>query len=300
MSRTVDQHKQFIYDQIALKPSLALIVSNPSQVAIWKDFVHCIATQMATLEQLQDQFKTDVEDTINTAPVHNLDYVRDQAFYFQYDATTPQVIVFKEVERPTVKIPVYDPIDITKRIISVCVLRVSTSRVINILVAKNNPPVKLTAPELASIQGYYSDGGSSTDLAQGVGVAGVAHACASLDPDYVFLEATIYHQGQYAATIQADTILAIENYIYNLGKDGILVTTKLIDALQSVPGFIDIDIVNLAIRANGETFSGPDQKHYLIQASSIVEISHLAASGYAYQEITASNTFTDKLTFVVG
>lgn len=298
MGRTVDQHKQFIYDQIALKPSLALLVSNPSQVAIWKDFVHCIATQMAALEQLQDQFKTDVEDTINTASVHNLDFVRKQAFYFQYDASVPQVITFKEVERPTVTIPVYDPEDATKRIISVCVLRVTTSRVLEIFVAKNNPPVKLSVAELAAFQGYYTDGGTSTDLAQGVGVGGIAYDCKSLDPDYVFLEGTIYHQGQFAATIEADTILAIENYLYNLGKDGILVTTKLIDALQkNVPGFVNIDIVNLAIRANGTLFAS---KTYLIQASAVLLIQKEAAAGYAYQEITALNTFTDKLTFTVA
>lgn len=297
MARTVDQHKQFVYAQLALKPSLAAIIPNPSQAAIWKDFVYAVAVIMAELEQLQDSFKGDVEQTINTASVHNIEFVRQQAFYFQYDSSTPQVIEFIEVERPTVVIPVYPIIDEAKRIISICVIRFTTSRILNIFVAKNNPPQKLSVGELASFQGYFTDGGSSTDLAQGVGVGGIAHACDSLDPDYVFLEATITYQGQYASTISADCILAIENYLYALDKDGILKTTKLIDALQSVPGFIDIDIVNLAIRANAIIFGS---KTYLIQASAILSIQEEVAAGYAYQEVTGGNTFLDKLTFTVG
>ncbi len=291
MARTVEQIKQSIYNSIASKPNLAGIVSNPSTTAVWKDFVHCMAVEVATLEQLNDSFKNDVETTINTASVHNADYVRQQAFLFQYDATTPQVVVLVDF------VPTYDPVDATKRIITVCTVENNSSRILDIKVAKNSPPEKLTVGELASIQGYFTDGGSSSALGTGVGIAGIAHNLISLDPDRVFLEAEIFHDGQFASTIEADVILAIENYLYNLGKDGVMKTIEIIDAIQSVKGVTDVDIVNLAIRSAATAFGS---KTYLINAGTVVSTKATTTAGYAYQENTASNTFTDKLTFTVG
>lgn len=291
MARTVDQIKQSIYTRIASRPSIAELITNPSTTALWKDFVECMAVEIATLEQLQDSYKADINTAIITAPIHNQEFVRNQAFLFQYDSVIPQVVELIDY------VPTYNPVDATKRIITVCTVRLQASRVLDIKVAKNNPPEKLTVGELASIQGYYTDGGSSTALATGVGIAGIAHNLVTLDPDRVFIEGTIYHNGQFTSTIQADVILAIETYLYNLGRNGIIQTIKIIDAIQSVNGVTDVDIVNLAVRFAATAWGG---KTYLIASSTVAYIFFETAAGYAYQENTAGETFTDKLTFTVG
>lgn len=292
MARTVDQIKQFLYDQIALKPSLALLASSsPSQAAIWKDFIHAIAVAMAEFEQLQDSYKGDIETLIARTPVHSIEFVRNQAFYFQYDATTPQVIELDENF-----VPAYPVVDPSKRLITRCVVRFNTNRILNILVAKNEPPEKLTSTEIASLQGYYTDGGSSSNLGIGVGMAGVAHTVASWDPDKLYLEATIYHDGQYNSTIKENCVIAINNYLSSLGSKGVFYTNKMIDALQAVPGFLDIDIVNLSIRSYLQAFGAGTK---LIDASEWLLINHETVAGYAIGEDSSGNTFDDTLTFAV-
>lgn len=276
---------------MALRPSLALALANPSQVVVWKDFVHSIAVEMGVHEQLLDLYKAQIETLVDRAPVHNIAWVIARAFEFQYDATTPQFLQLVD------GVPTYVPVNTALRIITRCFIRFSTSRILNIYVTKSEPPAKLSALELSAIQDYYTNGGSSTDLGIGVGDAGIAHVLTSLDPDYVWIDATVYFNGQYSATIQTDVIAAIEAYLYSLGTKGELHTVKLIDAIQSVQGVNDINIRGLAIRPNATVFGS---RTYLIQASAILAISQEAAAGYAYQEITGGETFTDKITFTVG
>lgn len=291
MARTVDQIKKFIYDQMATKPSLALILSNPSDTCIWKDFVHCVAVEMAVHEQLIDEFEARNKEYIAAAPVSTTAWIRQKAFEFQYSSTVPQIIQVVNF------IPSYNPVNPALRIIKVCCIRFSTSRIVNIIVAKNYPPVALTAPELTAIQGYFTDGGSSTDFGTGIGVAGIAHNLISLSPDQMYMKATIYYSGQYSANIKADVIAAIEKHIAELGARGILNVQKLTDAIQAVTGVNDILIEDLAIRSNGTLFPS---KTFLIQSFAQILKEKEAASGYAIGETDASNTLLDKLTFTVG
>jgi hypothetical protein len=299
MASTVDQIKQLIYEQIALKPSLALIVNNPSQVAIWKDFVHSLAVLLGVKEQLQDEFKANVEAIIEVAPVSTTSWVRDRAFEFQYDAATPQVLQLVEIIPPQVPVlvPKYVPVDVTKRILSVCVIRFSTSRILEMLVAKNTPPVKLTTPELDSLKGYFNDGGSSSDQGTGLGIAGIAYAIDSLDPDLVFIEGTIYVDGQYSATIKASIISAIEAYLGSLGPKGALDVLQLINAIQGVTGVRDMELVNVAIRSSVTPFGS---KTFLIQASEQLSRFELATAGYALGETDPTNTLADKITIAIA
>lgn len=296
MARTVDQIKAQIDEQIAAKPLLAILILNPSQAAIWKDFRHAIAVCIAFFEQLLDKFKSDIEETISSAPPHTAPWVRQKAFEFQYDATTPQVLVLGSD-----LVPRYPDIDPSKRIISVCCTRLNTSRLLEMKVATGIPPAKLTSGQLSAIQGYFNDGGDTTTLGVGLGIAGVAYDIQSLDPDLLFMEATIFYNGQYAATIKNDVILAIETYLANLPPTGRFKTISLIDAIQSVNGgnaVNDIDIVNLALRPASLAFPGGDT--YLVQTSATLGTELDVVAGYAIGETTTANTLADKLTFTVG
>lgn len=291
MARTVNEIEQFIYAQMALRPSLAAILSNPSDTAVWKDFVHCIAVELAVNEQLQDAHQDEVEETINRAPISNIDWVKQKTFEFQYDAVVPQVLTLVD------GVPQYPIVDPTKRIITLVCVRFSASRLLSVLVAKGSPPGKLDALELGSLTSYFMDGGSATTQAIGLGVAGVAYVPDSLDPDEVFIEGTIYVSGQYYSTIKPAIIAAIEAYLYDMGADGRLLLSKLNDVIQSVPGVNDLNLINVAIRSNATAFGS---KTFLVQASETLSIAEDAAAGYAIGETTASNTLNDKITIAIG
>lgn len=276
--RTQKQISSYIFDQVKKKLSLEPIKNNPSETANWKEFINAIATVMEDFEQRQEVFKSEIEALIGTASVHSPEYLREQVFKFQYDATTPQNIVFNGF------VPGYQVPDQKKRIVSRCVVRTGLTRVNEVLVAKSEPPVKMAQVEVDTLAGYLS----------AVGMAGVEHSVNSFDPDKMFLKATVYFNGNYSASIELDVKAAIVGYLNNLGSKGVFYTTHMVDALQSVPGFSDIEIEDLAFRDHLTAFGS---KTFLVQSFTTSAIRHETTAGYATSETEPGETFDDRLTF---
>jgi hypothetical protein len=88
--------------------------------------------------------------------------------------------------------------------------------------------------------------------------------------------------------------LAINNFISNLGINPVFKTQELIDKIQSVVGFSDISIVNLAFRPASVLFAS---KTYLINASTTIYPAVSLDAGYMIGETTVGQTFLDKITF---
>ena len=270
----------------ALHPTLADL-NSPSQTAIYTLWKYITAMASRILEVLWDKKKAEFEAILATGVTPSIYWLRQKAFEFQYDALTPQIVQLVNMQA------VYVPIDTTKRIITRAATN-SSAGLATLFLAKNDPPEKLTAPELSSIQGYFTSAGDGITQAAGVGFAGQSINCVSLDPDLLYLEATIYYNGQYAGTIVNDTITAIKAYISDLGLYPIMKTVDLVDVIQSVKGFSDIDIVNLSCRdAATAWLSGTD----LVLASATLATSYTTSSGYMIGETTATYTLLDKLTF---
>ena len=286
MARTTQEIIDTMDAEQALHPTLADL-NSPSQTAIYKLWKYITAMTYRILEQLWDKKKAEFEAILATGVTPSIYWLRQKAFEFQYDATTPQIVQLVNMQAT------YVPIDITKRIITRAAAK-PTPGLATLFLAKNDPPEKLTAPELSSIQGYFTSAGDGTTQAVGVGFAGQSIYCVSLDPDLLYLEATIYYNGQYAGTIVNDTIAAITAYISDLGLYPIMKTVDLVDVIQSVKGFSDINIANLSCRdAATAWLSGTD----LVLAGATVATSYTTSSGYMIGETTATYTLIDKLTF---
>lgn len=286
MARTTQEIIDTMGAEQALHPTLADL-NSPSQTAIYTLWKYIVAMASRILEILWDKKKAEFEAILATGVTPSIYWLRQKAFEFQYDALTPQIVQLVNTQAT------YVPIDITKRIITRAATN-SSAGLATLFLAKNDPPEKLTAPELSSIQGYFTSAGDGTTQAVGVGFAGQSIYCVSLDPDLLYLEATIYYNGQYAGTIVNDTITAIEAYISDLGLYPIMKTVDLVDVIQSVKGFSDIDIVNLSCRdAATAWLSGTD----LVLASATLATSYTTSSGYMIGETTATYTLLDKLTF---
>lgn len=294
MARTVDEIVTQIDEQIAIKPILSALLTNPSTVAIWKNFRYAIAVCIAYFEQLLDKHKADMEAKLDTAGVGTMPWLRQKAFEFQYDATTPQITQLVNY------IPKYPVVDPTKRIITICCLAFNTSRLIDMAVAKGSPPGPLTSTELTAFQNYLTAGGSASGSGAGVSIAGVAIVAATYSPDKLYLVAEIFYNGLYTNTIKGNVIAAIENYLINLGLTGIFHTIDLIDAIQSVEGVNDVDITDMSIRPHSTAWSGPFTGTTLINTSTVSAIKYQTVAGYAVGETTTSYTLNDTLTFTVG
>jgi hypothetical protein len=290
MARTVDQIKASIYARVATKALLADIFENPSQAKIWGEIIHAFSVGAAVLSQMQDQHTSEVTALRNIA--HNADWLIEQVFKFQYSATTPQVVALNDELRPE-----YPIVDETLQIISVCVLYYEAARLVNVKVAKNSPPVKLSAGEVAALQTYLIDGGSSAALGLGVGFTGVALVPVSLDADYIWLEAEIFYSADFAGTIREVTQLAIVNYYNHLEKDGYLRIVTLVQRIKAVDGVTGVRIKNMAIRAHATAFGS---KTPLVTAYEVISREVQSTAGYAYEEVTAGQDLATKLTFTAG
>lgn len=243
MARTTAEIQATMDAEQASQPDLATL-NSPSQSAIYTLFKYIVAKCQSILEGLWDAKQKELEAILAGGVVPSSEWARLKAFEFQYSSTVPQTMVLVNF------VPQYETIDTSLRIITRS-FTYNASGITTLLVAKSEPPVKLSAPELAAIRNYYMNSGTSTSLAVGIGFAGQNISVYSLDPDLLFLEAEITYLGQYASTIQNDCKLAITNYISNVGAYPFLKVTNLIDALQKVDGFVDIFIHNMSARDNG-------------------------------------------------
>jgi hypothetical protein len=254
-------------------------LNSPSNSAIYKLWKYIVAAQMFLQETLWDIYKADLETKIKNASVGTAAWLQDKVLKFQYDSVTPQVL-----EVGTDFSINYTTIDATKLLITRAAVNRTAQRTVLVKVAKSDPPVALSAPELSSLNGYLDD----------ICFAGVNYIATSLDSDKIYVAANIYYDGQYAATISDSVIAAINTYLAALPFDGKVRLTSLVDAIQAVAGVNDVVLEDVAIRADTTAFAS---KTYLVQNSTTLIPLYQLYAGYVVEETTASNTFADTLTF---
>jgi len=288
--RTIAAIKQQILDQIPNYPALAALSANLSQVAKYGLWAFITAVGISLLEQLFAIFQTEIETIVKYAPVGSEPWLQQKVLEFQYDALNPQVLTLVNFA------PVYDPVDGSKRIITRSSVNTTISNVVLVKVAKSDPPVALSAPELTALQSYLTDGGDGTfaGRGRGLGFAGVDIRASSLTSDKLYLAGTIYYNGQYASTIQAAVIASVDAYLAALPFDGSVSLLGITDAIQSVTGVNDLLLTDVAIRANATAFAN---KTFMRQNKTDIITIYPTFAGYVVGETTSGETFTDKLIF---
>lgn len=279
MARSIATIQATMDAEQALQTDLTTL-NSPSQTAIYRLWKFITSTIINYLEQLWDIYKAELETQISAAAVGSNAWLQSKVMKFQYSASTPQVLAVDSnfaINYPT--------IDTTLQIITRCSVTTTSQRVCLVKVAKSDPPVALSAPELSSLSGFLSD----------LNFAGVNYVAQSLTSDKIYIDADIYYNGQYASTISANVITAINAYLASIPFDGKIKLMSLIDAIQGVTGVTDVVLRNIAIRADATAFAN---KTYLVQnKTSIIPLYQMYA-GYATEETTSGYTFTDTLVFI--
>jgi len=152
-------------------------LNSPSNSAIYKLWKYIVAVQMYLQETLWDIYKSKLETLISNAAVGTSAWLQSKVLLFQYDSVTPQVLAVDSDFSIN-----YTTIDATKRIITRCAVNRTAQRTVLVKVAKSDPPVALSAPELSSLEGYLDD----------ICFAGVNYIASSLTADKLYLKATFY------------------------------------------------------------------------------------------------------------
>lgn len=272
-------------DAKAADSNLNGLTSN-SRTAIWRLWIYIVASCINIFEQLQDAYKAEIELIADTAIPGTLQWVQDRTFRFQYDATTPQVLVVNSDLTLS-----YATVDDSKKIVTRCSVTQGTNRVVNIKVAKatsttDSTPIQLTTPEYNSLVGYWSL----------IGFAGLTYNVINKVSDKVSVTATIYYKGQYASTIQTDVENAIRNYLASIPFDGKVRISKIEDAIQAVIGVNDFRIDTVTGRDDTTVFASATKVFDLATGVNLVQYQMVA--GYAIEETTSSHTFADTITYI--
>ena len=281
MARTIAQIQAQIIATKQAQPELAGLTST-SKRAIWNLWTFVIATCIGIFEQLLDSFLTNVETQVNAIAGASILWLQAKMFQFQYDATIPQVVQLINT------VPQYPVVDATKQIITACSVTSSLSNQVTIKVAKSNPYVALVSAELTAAQSYINT----------IGAAGISYTVISLNPDKLYVQASIYYQGQYSTVIQQNVIDAINSFLQNLSITNFNGSMKISDlegVIRNVAGVNDVILNNVKGRDDASTFAnGVD----LVLNNTVISRQWDTVAGYIVQETTSGKTFADSLIFI--
>ena len=277
MARTIEQIQASIITNIQSTPELSGL--SGSNRAIWRLFSYVVAVAILLLEQIMDVFKAENETKISSATPNTSNWLTSKVFQFQYSATNPQIVQLNNL------VASYPVIDASLQIISRCSVVTTLSNKVLIKVAKQEPPVALSSGELSALQGYINT----------IGVAGVTYNCISQDADRVYVNADIFYEGQYSATIQGTVVNAINIFLASLPFNGQLKISDLELAIRNTTGVNDVLIKDVKVRGESITFSNGT---FLIQNKTTISRLFPTISGYIIEEDTTGYTFADSLNFI--
>lgn len=281
MARTVQEIKAQAIAAKEADPNLTGL-SSDSMVALWNLLFYIPALMIQLFEQILDIFKVDIEKTVENNYVGTEKWIRLKSLEFQYSSTVPQIL---EINPDTYKIsyPVVDP---SLRIISRVTAETDFNKVVNIKVAKNEPPVQLAGPEETAYKDYLKE----------LQPAGVEYNVINAVSDKLYLEMEVFYNGQYIAVIQDNVEAAINAYLAGIDFNGKIQVIEIEKAIKAVAGVVDLKVKNIWLRANAIPLVNAFK---LVDNFAVVLISAVPYSGYSIEETTASNTWGDKITYTI-
>lgn len=288
MARSVAEIQAQIIAQKDLQASLAGL-SSPSQTAIWRLWTYIVAVAIAIFEQVLDVFKTDIEALVSSNPPQTEKYLKNKAInYFQYDAVTPQVLVSDET---TNFVPTYPVVDVTKRIITRCSITTLASKIVEIKVAKSEPPSALAVAEKAAADSFFNEFLGP----------GVSYRLISDDADKIFVEGIVNFNGAYKTVIEANVKAALNTLYQDIASqekfNGKLLVSDIEATIKGVPGVTDFKPTKVYGRADSTVFASATKIFDLSLGINLQ--SYEMSAGYGVEETTAGYTLTDSLTFLI-
>lgn len=292
MAESVEEIQAAMIADIAAQPDLTYkdkngitrnITTNTSKRAKWRLWTWVVAAAINTNEQNTDQNIADTETAIASAIPGTKEWLAQKIFEFQYSTTIPQIIQLINL------IPAYPIVDPTLRIVTRCSVITTNNNQCLIKVAQQEPPTAFDDPMIAALQAFIDR----------IGTPGVNYKISSTLADKLFLDASIYYQGQYSAIIQANVIAAINTFLANLSSvqnfNGKLQLSDLESLIRSVPGVNDVILNNVRARQDDTPLI---DAAYMVQTQTWISRQWPTIAGYIVEETTAGNTFADSLTFI--
>lgn len=282
MARTIRQIKgsmtqQFMADSTIIErygfePGAAFedTFSAVSLESIWFSVV---ASAIYMLESIFDVFRADVDAKISEAVVASIPWYHKISLEFQYG----DELVFDEKTQGFV----YPILDTSRQIVKYAACR-DLGGMVYVLASKDDGsgnPTALSTDELNAFASYLRQRKP----------AGVLLQAASFDPDEVRVSVTVQYDPQVltpAGALISDPSIypvedAIDEYLKSIVYGGALNKTKLVDAVQSAVGVVDVVLSLVSVKtAAGSSFTPVAGNNYTSVGGSFV--SNNLRSGITY------------------
>lgn len=241
MARTISDIQASIAAKRAERTELAGLTS-PSATAIYKVIEYVVAVALWAHETLWDRFRADVDALIAAAPAGTPDWYAARALEFQLGdplvvrangragyatGTTGAKIIASATAKEN---------DQTGKLV-IKVAKLGPGGV-GLAAIEDGPGVNDPKP-FTQVKAYFAR----------LRFAGTRLEVVSINADRLRVTGTVYYDSLLdAPTFKAAVVASIQNYLDNLPFDGVVRVAQLEDAIQSVPGYKDVELVTVAIR----------------------------------------------------
>ena len=214
-----------------------------SPVSIESTLFYIFAATAHVIEQMFDQFKSDVEERIDANIIPTVRWYHSSALAFQYGdplVYDPEKYQFR-----------YSVIDKTKQLVKYVAVK-DRGGSIQILVSgdEGGLPCPLTGDVLTAFKSYMNS----------IKIAGVILSIQSIPADDIRINATIEvdpmvinASGIRLTDGSKPVLAAINDYLKGIEYGGKFNKTKLVDAIQRVEGVLDIELGECAAKAASAT-----------------------------------------------
>ncbi len=220
--RVVELHEEIRGEALATTGLSSL--NTTSKTAIWNLWAFVTACSIWLHEFLWVKYRYFLEEAARFAQPHTSSWYWRRALEYQHGDT---VIVTNGVVG-------YAAINSSLQIVKAAAVKEANGGIV-VKVAKlvSGSFAPLSAPEKVGFEAYLDK----------VRDAGVVASVVSQNADVLKLVATIYFDPskQSLSAFQASIELTITRYIQNLPFDGVLRKLNLVDAMQQVSGFVDVE-----------------------------------------------------------
>jgi hypothetical protein len=270
MARSIAEIQADITAARAARPELAAL-NSLSATSIYKLIEYVVAVAIWALENIFDRFRADVDYIVARAPAGTPEWYADQALLFQEGDTLTVVenVIGYPAGSTGAKVITRAAAKENKQT-GKLLIKVATDGVVPGTLAA------LNAAQLTQVRGYF-------DRKQ---FAGIKLEVVSRDADRLQLNGEVYYDPLLdVPTLQAAVRAAVRAYLANLDFAGQVYVTKLVDAIQAVPGVRDVLLSTAAARVG------------LVAPVTFPRIYETAA-GYIVEEDLPGLTFLDTLQFV--
>lgn len=279
MARTVASIQQQTIDTLLAQSTTPADISK-KKVSDWLSWTFVVAVSIAFFEQILDIFTYNAEAIINRAGVGSPPWLIDRVKEFQFG----NAVVYNSTTGEWSY-----PLPASELIISRVGITRSANKVVNVKVAKSEPPVQLTTDENTALTTYINK----------IGIAGSQYNIINLASDKIYISGEVTYDGQYSASIKVsveaaiNTLFATLSNAENFGSN--VTANSIIQAIKSVAGVKDFKLLNASGRADTTVFAAKTPFYNL--ATSLNNLQYIPESGYVVTETETGNTISDTLTY---